>query len=186
MPRHCLTKINPRWTVACATYAKSFDVAEAAEASGLDLQYLKNELSNPVVQAEINKYVQQITDKTIVDGAYLLQHLSDMVFADLGDIYDDNGNFKPIKRWPKIWRQMLHSFEAYPTGVPYKVKFIDKLQLIQLVGKHVQVNAFEERSRSVHEISDKLAELMEQAQRRVPSAPSNVIDHSTQQPIPGE
>lgn len=60
--------------------------------------------------------------------------------------------FKPIREWPKIWRTTLSGFDLSSTimnmnedsieTILKKIKWPDKVKNLELIGKHVDVNAF--------------------------------------------
>ena len=96
--------------------------------------------------------------------------------ADLGDLYDDNGDLLPIREWPEIWRQGLVTDleisalyegtgkERREIGHVKKVKFAERLRRLELIGKHIRINAFKEIIE--HKGLSALAERLERAQRR--------------------
>jgi len=67
----------------------------------------------------------------------------------------DNGDLKPIDEWPAIWRQGLVAgvevealFEGsgevrVQVGFVKKIRLSDRLRRLELIGKHVGVNAFQ-------------------------------------------
>jgi hypothetical protein len=67
----------------------------------------------PPVAAAVVAAKQKRAAQTGVDAACLLQHLAAMLRADIADIMNDDGTFKPLISWPKIWRQMLISCEGW-------------------------------------------------------------------------
>ena len=68
---------------------------------------------------------------------------------------NDDGRLKPIREWPKIWRTTLSGFDLSSTimnmnedsieTILKKIKWPDKVKNLELIGKHVDVNAFKER-----------------------------------------
>ena len=114
-------------------------------------------LQRPDVSAEISQAQASRSQRTQVTTDTVLQHLDEARTADLSDLYDDDGNLKPIKDWPLIWRQGLVAgveveelFEGRGEdrehiGRLRKVKLADRIKVIELVGKHVGVQAFRDR-----------------------------------------
>jgi phage terminase small subunit len=77
---------------------------------------------------------------------------------DVLDILSEDGTIKPISEWPKIWRQYLSSVEVSEiidgsgdersvVGVLKKIKWPDKLKNLELLGRHVAVQAFKDVSK---------------------------------------
>ena len=68
---------------------------------------------------------------------------------DVLDIMDDDGNVKPLRDWPKIWRQYISNIETISMddgeGWLKKIKWPDKVKNLELLGKHVSVGAFKEK-----------------------------------------
>ena len=125
------------------------------------------------VQEAIEEAQKVRAEKTETDAAFVLKRLVDEVSADLADLYDDNGSLKPVKQWPLIWRQGLVAgietetlrpkgargtgqwhgkaqdvHEEEDTGeetVVTKLKLSDRVKRLELLGKHISVNAFREQ-----------------------------------------
>ncbi len=69
---------------------------------------------------------------------------------------------------PDAARRLLAGIEVDATAErPFvrKVRFIDRLKVLELIGKHVDVSAF--RESVSHGVNDDLMERMERARRRV-------------------
>lgn len=114
-------------------------------------------LARPDVQTAVSAAQASRSARTKVTADVVLEHLDAARTADLADLYDDDGNLKPIKDWPLIWRQGLVAgleveelFEGRGEdrehiGRLRKVKLADRTKIIELVGKHVGVQAFREQ-----------------------------------------
>ncbi len=69
---------------------------------------------------------------------------------DVADILSDDGNLLPIKQWPKCWRTTLSGIEISEKmsnqgvlqEVIKKIKWPDKLKNLQLMGRHVNIQAY--------------------------------------------
>lgn len=111
----------------------------------------------PDVQAAIAEAQASRSERTKVTADTVLQHLDAARTADLADLYDDDGNLRPIKDWPLIWRQGLvagveveelfdgRGEDREHIGRVRKVKLADRTRILELVGKHVRVQAFNEK-----------------------------------------
>ena len=112
-------------------------------------------LGNVGVAAEIMKAQADRAERTQVDADWVLRRLADEADADLADIYDEHGGLKPVHDWPPIWRKgLVAGIEAEEirhdgavVGMIRKVKLSDRVKRLELIGKHVNVQAFRE---SVH------------------------------------
>ncbi|MCY1367599.1 hypothetical protein D9M69_545420 [compost metagenome] len=75
---------------------------------------------------------------------------------DIIDILEDDLTLKPLSTWPQVWRRYLNGFELAELfegqgdarklmGVLKKIKWVDKLRNLELLGKHINVGAFREQ-----------------------------------------
>ena len=112
-----------------------------------------------VVQARVAELQAQKSraaeEEFKIDANDLLRDLVAVRQMDVADILDDNDNVRPVKEWPKIWRQTITSFEVEAlllgkgenrssVGVLKKIKGPDTLRVFDMIGKHIGVNAFKE------------------------------------------
>jgi phage terminase small subunit len=112
-------------------------------------------LSNPSVKAAIDAGKVKRSEKLDVDAEYILERLVAEVEADLADLYTDSGDLKPIDEWPEIWRRGLvvgveiealfdsSGKDRVQIGHTKKIKLSDRVRRLELIGKHVGVNAFQ-------------------------------------------
>jgi len=114
-------------------------------------------LRNVEVQKLIQAGQQAKSEQTKIDAAYLLNRLQEISEMDAADILDDEGNIKPIRQWPKIWRQMISGIDIMnnpDTGVMLKkIKWPDKVKNLELIGRHIGVGAFREKLELSGEVS---------------------------------
>lgn len=114
-------------------------------------------LANADIGASIAAGLKARSDKTKIDAEWLLTRLAEEAVADVADLYDDAGNLKPMKEWPKVWRTGLvagidtvQEFEVVDgkreaVGMVRKLRLSDRVKRLELIGKHVDVQAFRER-----------------------------------------
>lgn len=128
-------------------------------------------LDNVAVKAAIEEAMSKRSEETQIDANWVLKRLAEEAEADVADLYDENGAIKPVHEWPKIWRQGLvagietetlrpkgstgtgqwhgknqdvHDEEPVEETVITKLKLSDRVRRLELIGKHVRVNAFQE------------------------------------------
>jgi len=110
-----------------------------------------------MVQRAIEAGQQAKAEQAKLDAAYVLNRLKDISEMDALDILDDEGNIKPIRAWPKIWRQMISGLDVVSnpdTGmVLKKIKWPDKIRNLELIGRHVGVGAFRDKLELSGEVS---------------------------------
>ncbi|WP_424924373.1 terminase small subunit [Alloalcanivorax xenomutans] len=114
-------------------------------------------LTKPDVAAAIAEAKAKRSERTNVDADWLLKRLASEAEADLADLYYEDGGLKPVHQWPKIWLQGLVAGveieqqyeyvdgEKEPAGVVLKVKLSDRTKRLELIGKHVDVQAFKDQ-----------------------------------------
>ncbi|WP_427928633.1 terminase small subunit [Agrobacterium cavarae] len=134
-------------------------------------------LENVGIAASIEKAKAQRSERTQIDADWLLKRLADEAVADIADLYDENGGLKPVDQWPLIWRQGLVSGieveelfdgrgeDREHIGRVRKVKLSDRIKRLELIGKHVDVQAFREKVEI--EISESVAARLARAKARV-------------------
>lgn len=113
-------------------------------------------LKKPEIEAAINAAKDQRSQRTKIDADWVLNRLAEEAEADVADIFNENGDIKPVREWPKIWRQGLIAgmdvealFEGFgedreQIGFVKKLRISDRVRRLELIGKHVRVNAFQE------------------------------------------
>lgn len=136
-------------------------------------------LRNVKISRAVGQAFKEASEKAQVDAAWVLKRLADEAEADIADLYDEHGALKPVREWPKIWRQGLvqgidveELFEGRGesrerVGVVRKVKLDSRIKRTELLGKHVNVQAFKEQiehSGTVN-IGDRMAEARARAQK---------------------
>jgi phage terminase small subunit len=107
------------------------------------------------VQKRIAELMEERNKRNRVSADYVLMRLVEIDQMDVLDILNDDGSLKPIREWPKIWRTTLSGFDLSSTimnmnedsieTILKKIKWPDKVKNLELIGKHVDVNAFKER-----------------------------------------
>lgn len=127
------------------------------------------------IQKRIAELMEERNKRNRVSADYVLLRLVEIDQMDVLDILNDDGSLRPIREWPKIWRTMLSGFDLSSTimnmnedsieTILKKIKWPDKVKNLELIGKHVDVNAFKERLEvsGTVTIADKIAK----ARRRV-------------------
>ena len=146
---------------------KDLNQTQAAIRAGYAVKGAKDQAYNlmqsPEVAAAIAAGMEARNKRLQVDADYVLKRLTSIDQMDLAEIHGDDGKLLPIKQWPLIWRQMVKEVDM-KTG---KVKFHDKLRALELIGKHVNVNAFRDQVAVdvTHTLSERMAKARERASR---------------------
>ncbi|EIO3262544.1 terminase small subunit [Salmonella enterica] len=128
------------------------------------------------IQKRIAELMEERNKRLRVSADYVLLRLVEIDQMDVIDILYDDMSIKPVSEWPKVWRQYLTGFELADmfegrgdekelVGILKKIKWPDKVKNIELIGKHVDVNAFKERLEVSGTVT--IADRMAKARRRV-------------------
>ncbi|TXH17841.1 MAG: terminase small subunit [Hyphomicrobiaceae bacterium] len=150
--------LNERQKLFVAEYVKDLNATQAAIRAGYSNKTAKQAgqrlLTFVDVKAEILAATKQKQEAAGVDAAWLLKRLATEAEADLADIYTESGMIKPVHEWPLIWRQGLvmgidtleEKDEAGNViGLVQKIKISDRVKRMELIGKHVDVQAFKDQ-----------------------------------------
>ena len=119
------------------------------------------------IQKRIAELMEERNKRMRVSADYVLMRLVESDQMDVLDILNDDGGMKPIAEWPKVWRTSLSAMDIATIKTTQaslqkengeadlsvedvehilkKVKWPDKVKNLELIGKHVDVNAFKER-----------------------------------------
>lgn len=142
----------------CQEYVKTPDnQAEAAKRAGYASpdNAASRMMKDERIQKRIAELMTERNKRLRVSADYVLMRLVEIDQMDVLDILNDDGTLKPIRDWPKIWRTTLSGFDLSSTimnmnedsieTILKKIKWPDKVKNLELIGKHVDVNAFKER-----------------------------------------
>ena len=128
------------------------------------------------IQKRIAELMEERNKRLRVSADYVLLRLVEIDQMDVIDILNDDMSIKPVSEWPKVWRQYLTGFELADmfegrgdekelVCILKKIKWPDKVKNLELIGKHVDVNAFRERLEI--DVKMTIAEKMAKARKRV-------------------
>lgn len=169
---------DKRQELFCREFLVDLHQANAAIRANYSQKYARNAgarlMTYPHVVARIQELIKDRNNRIQVDSDLVLSRHKEIDEMDLGDIMNDDLSLKPLSEWPKVWRQYLsgvHIAELFDgqgderkiIGVLKKIRWPDKLKNLELMGKHVDVQAYKERKEVDHTmrvvISEEDAEL---------------------------
>lgn len=142
-------------------YLKDLNATKAAARAGYSELTASRQgprlLSNPEVSTAIDARKISRSERIKADSDWVLKRLVEEAEADLKDIFDSETNdLLPVEKWPLIWRiglvagvevEALFQGEGknrVQIGYVKKVRLSDRIKRIELIGKHVKVNAFQD------------------------------------------
>lgn len=176
----------------CQSYIKTPEnQSQAAIDAGFSPNTAAVKASNMMRDERIKKRIAELMEernkRMRVSADYVLMRLVEIDQMDVLDILNDDGGMKPIAEWPKVWRTSLSAMDIATIKTTQaslqkengeadlsvedvehilkKVKWPDKVKNLELIGKHVDVNAFKERLEVSGTVT--IADRMASARRRV-------------------
>lgn len=148
-----MAKLTDKQELFAREYLKDLNATQAAIRAGYSAKTAQEQasrlLSNVMVQSRISELKAERNEEVGIDAAYVLKRLVEIDQMDVLDILLPNGELKPIKDWPKTWRTTLSGMDVTEMagddpGFLKKIKWPDKVKNLELLGKHVTVQAFKE------------------------------------------
>jgi len=153
-----VSKLNAKQKLFVEQYLIDPNATHAAKNAGYSDKTAYSQGQRLLKHVEVQKAITEARAKrsevTKITAELVLTRLGEMMNADPCDIIDQvNGCYKSIFDWPLVWRRMLSAADVQELfsgkgedkekiGEIVKYKFIDKMKLFDLIGKHVDVQAF--------------------------------------------
>lgn len=140
----------------CREYLIDLNATQAAIRAGYSAKTANRtaseNMSKPDIQSRIAELKVQRNDLVGINATYVLNRLVEIDQMDVLDILTPTGELKPVSQWPKVWRTTLSGLdvvemasEGNTSALLKKIKWPDKVKNLELLGKHVRVQAFKEQ-----------------------------------------
>lgn len=157
-----LKTLNPYEAAIEAQYAESTAKSKAFTwVSDGKCPENKIHLYNAIQEAK-----KERRERNQVDADYVLRRLVEIDELDVLDIVsDDLSDFKALSDWPKAWRQSISGIDLHKIiskgrngedddfeTLVKKIKWPDKTKNLELLGKHINVQAFKENINNTGEV----------------------------------
>ena len=150
--------LTPKQAAFVAEYLIDLNASAAARRAGYaekraDAMGHEN-LRKHEISAAIAAAKAQRAQRTQINADWVLRRLADMADADLSDLHNADGTLRPSSDWPEVWRKgLVAGIETDETTVGgdkvvtvRKVKIADRLKAMELIGRHVNVGAWKDKS----------------------------------------
>ncbi len=146
--------LNDKQEMFCREYLVDLNATQAAIRAGYSDKTARSQANRMLTNVDIEKRIQELmssrSEQLKVDAEYVLRRLVEIDQMDVADILLSNGEIKPIKDWPKVWRITLSGIDVTEmagdaAGLLKKIKWPDKVKNLELLGKHISVQAFKEQ-----------------------------------------
>lgn len=154
-----MAKLTDKQELFAREYLKDLNATQAAIRAGYSEKTAKAQgarlLTNVNLQNFISGLMSQRNEMVSIDSAYVLRRLVEIDQMDVLDILLSSGELKPIKDWPKTWRTTLSGMDVTEIAgdtpsLLKKIKWPDKVKNLELLGKHVDVQAFKDQVANEH------------------------------------
>lgn len=141
-------------------YLIDLNATAAAERAGYSKKTAysigQENLNKPEISSAIAAAQAERAERTKIDADYVLNRLVEIDQMDVLDIMTDDMSLKPVPQWPPVWRRYLSGFDVAEqfegrgddremVGILKKIKWPDKVKNLELLGKHVGVQAFKDK-----------------------------------------
>ncbi|WP_411022098.1 terminase small subunit [Salmonella sp. ZJHZ21_0198] len=150
-----MAKLTDKQELFAREFIVDLNATQAAIRAGYSEKSSRNQgarmMANDDILDRIAELKAERNEQVGVDAAYVLRRLTEIDQMDVLDILLANGELKPIKDWPKVWRTTLSGMDvvemasADSAALLKKIKWPDKVKNLELLGKHVTVQAFKEQ-----------------------------------------
>ena len=168
-----MAKLTDKQKMFCLEYLIDLNATQAAIRAGYSVKTAKDigceNLAKPNIQSRIQELKAERVKSIAIDAKYVLKRLVEIDSLDVMDILDDSGSMLAIKEWPKSWRTSISGIDIQEmmgddiSTVIKKIKWPDKLRNLELLGKHVDIKAWEESqqqgddmARAINKLIDRL------------------------------
>lgn len=155
----------------CREYLIDLNATQAAIRAGYSKNSANEQGAQNLAKLSIAQRIIELkaarNERVEIDADYVLKRLTEIDQMDVLDILTDVGDLKPVKDWPKVWRTSLSGLdvmamagEGDTAGLLKKIKWPDKVKNLELLGKHVDVQAFKEQTKVEHGFEEEVSDLM--------------------------
>lgn len=160
-----MAKLTEKQEVACQQYLITGNKSEAYRIAYNCEKMKPHTVNTKAVQlfnldkirARVEQLQKERNERNKVDADYVLNRLVEIDQLDVLDILrDDLEGIRPLTEWPKAWRTSISGIDVNElfeysegkkelSGLIKKIKFPDKTKNLELLGKHIGVQAFKEK-----------------------------------------
>ncbi|HDC1418092.1 TPA: terminase small subunit [Salmonella enterica] len=154
-----MAKLTDKQELFAREYLKDLNATQAAIRAGYSEKTARSQANRLLTNVDIETRIAELksvrNEEVGIDAAYVLRRLVEIDQMDVLDIMTDDMSIKPVSEWPASWRRYLSGFDLAETfegrgddremvGILKKIKWPDKVKNLELLGKHVDVQAFKE------------------------------------------
>ncbi|URC15369.1 terminase small subunit [Paraglaciecola Antarctic JLT virus 2] len=140
----------------CMEYIVDLNATQAAIRSGYSEKSANRIASQMLSKLDVQQRITELkalrVESVSLDAKYVLNRLVEIDSLDVIDILQEDGTMKNISDWPKEWRTSISGLDVQEmmsgdvSTIIKKIKWPDKLRNLELLGKHVDVRAWERQA----------------------------------------
>lgn len=172
-----MSELNERQKRFCYEYLKDLNGTQSAIRAGYSEKTANEQASRLLANVNIQTLISELSaerqKETRIDAEYVLKRLVEIDQLDLLDIMHEDLSLKPLSEWPLSWRRTVSTVDVQElfegsgderamVGFIKKIKGIDKVKNLELLGKHIAVGAFQEKMEIKGQIAHSLVDLMKE------------------------
>lgn len=154
-----MAKLTDKQELFAREFVVDLNATQAVIRAGFSERSARNQahrmMTNDDVLSRIAELKQGRNEQVGIDAEYVLRRLVEIDQMDVLDIMTDDMSIKPVSQWPASWRKYLSGFDLADmfegrgedremVGILKKIKWPDKVKNLELLGKHVTVQAFKD------------------------------------------
>lgn len=149
--------LTPKQEAFCLEYLIDLNGTQAAIRAGYSERTANEQaarlLANVSVRIRIDELMEARRESLSMDAKQVLEELCAMAKMDWAEVMNPDRSIKPIDQWPPIWRRAVQHMESESIGSDdpvwvTKIKISDRVKVLELIGRHINVNAFDARNQA--------------------------------------
>lgn len=155
-----ISPLNPKREIFCLEYIKDLNATQASIRAGYSPKGANTQaaklLAVPAVAARIQELMTKRAELLGVEADSVLLELLAIARSDISEIFDAEGNLRPIHEIPEQARRAIAGIEVLEVyqgegekrkliGNTKKVKFWDKVKALELLARHLKIIEGEEK-----------------------------------------
>ena len=163
----------------CREYLVDLNATQAAIRAGYSVKTANRIaaqlLSKLDIQNRIVAHKSKRNEDVGIDADYVLRRLVEIDKMDVIDILNNDMSIKPVSEWPQCWRRYIVGFDLAEmfegrgedremVGILKRIKWPDKVKNLELLGRHVDVQAFKDKVEHSGEVN--LVDRIQAARKR--------------------
>lgn len=152
-----MSKLTPKQLAFCQEYLIDLNGTQAAIRAGYSPKTANEQaarlLANVSIRIRVDELMKERSESVGMTAKDVLNELVAFAKMDWADILAPDKSIKPVEEWPPVWRRAVQHLEseALSSDDPIwvtKIKIPDRVKVLELIGRHINVNAFDARNQA--------------------------------------